>query len=123
MVNFIVEISATLLDVVFMVWFVSKFHGVNILKKPISLIWPLTFFTMQIIFDHFFQVFAIVPAIFVWIVAICFSWTLEPHKHMWAVLAAVLYTIVIMLSSSLIYAAFSLFIDHIDVAVYGTNSY
>ena len=123
MVNLIVEILATLLDVVFMVWFVSKFHGTSILKKPISFVWPIVFFIMQITFDHFFHVFAVIPILCVWIISICFSWTLEPHRHMWAILAAILYAIVIMLSSSLVYATFSLLIDHIDVAIYGTNSY
>ena len=52
MINVAMEICATVLDVVFLVWFISRYHQVSFYKKPITLLIPLGCLTFQLIADQ-----------------------------------------------------------------------
>ena len=123
MINVIIELIATAIDVVFLCWFVSRFLDVLVSKRPYSLVWLILLFIYQVIIDNFLHVFDMVGLIGALIISICFALSLKKQKCIWAVFSALLYLIVIMMSSSLVYTVFSIFIENVDVSVYGEQSH
>lgn len=123
MINIAIEILATIIDAVFLAWFVSGLHSTSVWKKPKALIWVGLFLGYQIVADQVLHVFDMVALIGVLLFALCYSISLSRKKYAWAIFVACLYLIVIMLSNSLVYSVFSMFIQNIDVAIYGTKSY
>ena len=123
MINMVIEICATIVDVVFLAWFVSRMHGVSLFKKPLALIWVGLFLCYQIFVDQVFQVFDLVALAGVFVFAIGYSFSIDRKKPIWTIFAGVLYVVLIMLSNSLVYSVFSMIIKNIDVEIYGTKSY
>lgn len=123
MMSIIIELAATAIDVVFLCWFITHFLNVSLIQKPHSIIWLFALFIYQTIIDHLLHVFDMVGLIGSLAISICFALSLQKKKYIWPIFSALLYLIVIMLSNSLVYSVFSLFIDNIDVSIYGTKSY
>lgn len=123
MINVAIEIIATVVDVIFLVWFVSKFQQTLIREKPKSLIWALLLLAYQLTADHFLQGFNSFYMIGVLIFSICFSFSLAKRKLLWSIFTTLAYVTVLMMASSLVYAVFSLFIDQIDMILQGSLTY
>ena len=123
MINMMIEIAATVIDVVFMIWFISRFHNISVFRKPLSLIWGALFLVYQLLIDQLLHGFELITALGVIIVSVGYSLTLQRKKYLWSIFAGMLYVIVAMLSISLVYSVFSIFIKNIDVAIYGTKSF
>lgn len=123
MISMIIEIAATVIDIVFMIWFISRFHGFSVKKKPIVLIWAIGYLGYQLFIDWFNHSFDLLPILGVLLFAGGFSFTLERKQILRSIFAALLYVIVIMLSGSLVYSVFSMVFEEIDVTIYGSNSY
>lgn len=123
MIGTIIELFATLADVLFMVWFVPKFNGVSIKKRPISLIWALGLLIFQLLADRFLAAFDLLYVAIDFIIVLFFSISLQKGKNLWSVFSAAVYVIVIMLSTTFVFTIFSLFTDNIEVVVQGDISY
>lgn len=123
MIGTIIEIFATVADVFFMVWFVPKFNGVSIKKRPISLIWALVLLIFQLLADRFLVAFDLLYVAIDFIIVLLFSFSLQKRKNLWNVFSAAVYIIVIMLSTTFVFTIFSLFTDNIEVVVQGDISY
>ena len=123
MIGTIIELFATLADVLFMVWFVPKFNGVSIKKRPISLIWALVLLIFQLLADRFLAAFDLLYVAIDFIIVLFFSISLQKGKNLWSVFSAAVYVIVIMLSTTFVFTIFSLFTDNIEVVVQGDISY
>lgn len=109
----IVEILATVSDVLFLIWFVPKFNGVSLRERPKALIWAAVLLVFQLFADRYIQSDWIYAAIDL-ALALCFSFALKNKRRIWSAFSAFVYVIVVMLSSTLVYVIFSLFIDNID---------
>ncbi|MBQ7379595.1 MAG: ATP-binding protein [Clostridia bacterium] len=121
--NTVIEICATVIDGVFLAWFVSRMHGLSPIKKPKALICVFLFLCYQISVDHFFEVFDLLALAGVLVFAICYSLLVDRKKPIWSVFCGAIYVIVIMLANTMVYSIFSLAIENVDVAIYGTQSY
>ena len=123
MMGFLIEIGATAIDVIFMVWFVVRFQGYLLRNKLYTWIWGGVFLIYQIFVDYFYHGFDLLPIFGVFIIALGCALSVDFSKKTWAIFSAFLYVIVIMLSSSLVFATFSIIGVDVDVTLYGSNSY
>ena len=123
MISILIELAATAIDVAFLCWFVPHFLDVRINEKSYSLLWLILLFVYQVLIDNVLHVFDMVGLIGALIISICFALSLKKQHWIWSMFSALLYLIVIMLSSSLVFTVFSMFIDNIDVSVYGEQSH
>lgn len=123
MIHTIIEIIATISDVVFLAWFVSCYHSVSVWKKTKALIWVAIFLIYQLFVDAVFPAFDMIALIGVVIVSVGYSITLQRKPLVKAIFAAFLYLIVIMLTGNLVYSVFSVAIDDIDAVIQGSDSY
>ena len=123
MTGFLIEIGATAIDVIFMVWFVVRFQGYLLRNKLYTWIWGGVFLIYQIFIDYFYHGFDLLPILGVFIIALGCALSVDFSKKTWAIFSAFLYVIVIMLSSSLVFATFSIVGVDVDVTLYGSNSY
>ena len=60
MMQVIVEILATIIDVIFLVWFVSKMLQISLKEKPLSLIWAMLLLVYQLIADQYLFGFVLI---------------------------------------------------------------
>lgn len=123
MIHTIIEIIATIIDVIFLAWFVSCYHSVSVWKKPKALIWVTLLLTYQLFIDTVLPAFDMVALIGVVVFSVGFSITLERKALIKSIFAAFLYLIVIMLTGNLVYSVFSVTIDDIDAVIHGSDSY
>lgn len=123
MIHTIIEIIATVTDVVFLAWFVSCFHAVSVWKKPKALVWIALFLVYQLFVDAILPAFDMIALIGVVVVSVGYSITLQRKSLIKAIFAAFLYLIVIMLTGNLVYSVFSVAIEDIDTVIHGSDSY
>ncbi len=123
MMPLIVEILATVIDVIFLAWFVPRFVGMPLRKRPIALIWIFAELTYQLVADHFFKGFDLIYIIGVLIISTAFAFSLDKKKPIWCVFSGLLYLITPMLLNSLVYFVFSLFVEELDTVIQGSDSY
>ena len=123
MIHTIIEIVATVVDVVFLAWFVSCFHAVSVWKKPTALVWIVLFLVYQLFVDAVLPAFDMIALIGVIVVSVGYSVTLQRKPLVKAIFAAFLYLIVIMLTGNLVYSVFSVAIDDVDSVIHGSDSY
>ena len=55
MIGTIIEIFATLVDVLFLIWFIPKFNEASIKNKPLSLLWAGLLLAFQLVADRFLK--------------------------------------------------------------------
>ena len=77
MIGTIIEIFATIVDILFLVWFVPKFNGSSVKKSPLSLIWAGIFLFYQLIADHIIKVVDIMSTIVVFSCSLLFSFSVQ----------------------------------------------
>ena len=111
MISILIELVATAIDVAFLCWFVPHFLDVRINEKSYSLLWLILLFVYQVLIDNVLHVFDMVGLIGALIISICFALSLKKQHWIWSMFSALLYLIVIMMSSSLVFTVFSMFID------------
>ena len=61
MIGLLIEIFATMIDVVFMVWFTVKFQGYHLRDKPYAWLWGIGLFLFQLFIDFFYHGFDLLP--------------------------------------------------------------
>ena len=114
MINTIAEISATVIDVLFCLWFIPRFNKKKIKSKPWTISFVALLLVYQLIADRVLADNYIVYAAGAFMIALAFSLFLEPKKPLWSILAAILYQVIIMLGAMLAIAIISFFISDID---------
>ncbi len=119
----VIEILATVVDILFLIWFVPKFNGTSLKNRPIALIFPAFLLAFQLLADRLIGGTDLLYAIVMFALALCFSFTLEKKKRLWHVFSTFLYIIVIMLSGTLVFSIFSLFTENFGDMVFGKMSY
>ena len=123
MMLIILEILATVIDVVLLAWFVPRFVGMTLRERPIALIWVFAELAYQLIADHYFQGFDLIYIIGVLIISTTFAFFLNKKKPIWCVFSGLLFLITPMLLNSFVYFVFSLFVEELDTVIQGSESY
>lgn len=121
--NLTVEIIATVVDVLFLLWFIPRFNDISLKARPITALWVVIMLVYQLTADRFFQGFEILYMLGSFIIALGFALGLRKRMALWPIFSASLFVIEPMLFNTLIYAVFSLFIDEMDTVMQGSQSY
>ena len=121
----IVEVLATISDVVFLAWFTTQFTKSTFKsdKSPWKYIWLVTLFVFQLTADILFQGFDIVAALGALLISILFSISICDSKvHGFRnILSACLFMTVCMVSGSIVYEVFSFVLDDVNVIMQGNH--
>lgn len=124
MIYSIIETFATLIDIVFLLWFVPRFLNTRFYERANLpfLVFPALFLALQLTADFFHIAFDSIVA--VGIITLVALYTFALCKKQWgkAILAASLYLVVIMLTGSLLYMALASLIENAAVALQGAAS-
>ena len=119
--NTFVEIAATVTDACFMAWFVPKFCGVPIKQKYWTLVFPLTYCVLQLIFDTFLTAFNVIPVVMVFVLAAVFSLLLMRGHYIWSLFCSSCYGLIMMLTNTLLFVFFSVYLEDVSVILPGSN--
>jgi len=122
MMNQYMEIFATVLDSVFLIWFMSKFHEVVFYKKPLVLFFPLGLLLFELIGDKILPAYgSVYLGVAISIVA-SYSLFLSHGNFKRALYSSCLFFTVIFISGALLTAVFSFFTKSTEAMVYGSNT-
>lgn len=119
--DIIAEIIATVVDVLFLLWFVPSFLRASWRHNKVSIIWPLLCLTFQIVADQFFQIFDLLYMCICFLFALCFAFSLSKKKPLWSAFSALLFVITPMLSNSLVYSVCSTIFENTDAILGETH--
>lgn len=122
MITAIIEIFATAVDTLMLVWFISKFISVSLKGKLWSLLIPVLQLAVQLSFDWLMPGFSLLPMTIMLPLVFIFAVLLSPETVCWDALSAALYVSLMMLNSSFLFSIFSFFIDNMDEVMQGSNS-
>lgn len=122
MFNSLIEIFATILDIVYMVWFITKLNHITINDKKWTLIFPFGALIFQLIGDRFLPTFDIFYSGVVWVLTFVYSMILCHGKIARAVLSVCLYYAGLMIVASVYASVFPLFIENVDLIIMGSVS-
>ena len=115
-----IEILATVTDVLFLIWFVPKFSGRSLKERPIALVWAGLLLIFQLVADRILPGASLLYAIIDLAIVIAFALSLSKDKRLWNVFSAFAYFTVIMLSNTLVFSVFSLFVQDFAAIVQGS---
>jgi len=122
MIIFIAECIATILDVIFLIWFIPKFNHTSIEKKKWVLVIPTVLIIFQLIGDIFLPGYDLLYSLFFFLLATLYTLIICNYKIVRTVFSVCLFMIVTFLVSSLLYMFFSLNIKNIDDILQGSNT-
>ena len=122
MINTIIEIAATVIDTLFLVWFIPQFVGVSVKEKYWTLALPALQLAVQLVFDHYLPGFSLLPMIIMFVIVFAFALSLSPKTILWDIFGAAAYISIMMLVSSLLFSVFSLFIDNMGELMQGSQT-
>ncbi len=122
MFNSLIEIFATVLDIVYMVWFITKLNHITINDKKWTLIFPSGALIFQLIGDRFLPTFDIFYAMVVLVLTFVYSMIICHRKIARAVLSVCLYYAGLMIVGSVYASVFPLFIENVDLIIMGSDS-
>ena len=125
MIYAIIEFFATCTDVLFMVWFITRFLNVSFISgnRPWNYILPISLLAFQLVADKFLPAFDI----FSLLVALAISASYSISVSEWrrnkfsTLIAPCIFISVAMASGSAVYVIFSMFIDDIDAIMQGAT--
>ena len=118
--NMLIEILATITDIIVLLWFIPRFVGVFLRHKPISMMWPMACLLFQIVADQFVPVFDLLYMFMCFLFALCFALSLKKDVPLWCLFSSLLFVIIPMLSNSLIYSVCSVLFKNTEVLLEGT---
>lgn len=122
MFNSVLEISATVFDVVFMVWFVSNFNHRRFDEERLALIFPLCVLVFQLVCEEILETFSFLYSFGSIVLTLAYSMIICRRKFTRAVLSTCLYHASMMLVGSLSTSAFTLFIKDPNSIIMGSVS-
>ena len=121
--NTVIEICATVVDGVFLAWFIPRMHGTTAFKKRLTLIWVGAFIVYMLLSNHLLQGNHVAVLIGMAAISACYSILLEPKRYKWAIVVAFLHLSIIVLSEGFLYALFSYPINSADLLINGSKSF
>ena len=121
--NFAFEIIATLVDVLFFLWFIPRFNHCSVKQKPITCLWVVGLLVFQLVADYFLQGFQLLYMLGAFLIALGFAASFKRNFVLMPIFSALLFVIEPMLFNSLIFAVFSIFIDNLDHVMQGALTY
>lgn len=121
--NLAVEIIGTVVDVLFLLWFIPRFNHCSIKQKPIACLWVAVLLVFQLVADYFLQGFELLYMLGVFLIALGFAFSFKRNFVLLPIFSALLFVIEPMLFNSLIFAVFSIFIDNLDSVMQGALTY
>ncbi|MBR5286855.1 MAG: ATP-binding protein [Clostridia bacterium] len=124
MIYSIVETLATIMDIVFLIWFIPNFLNTKFYyRENIRFLFlPVFFLTLQLTADFLRIPFDSVIAIGIIVLTACYSFAICQKHWAKAILATSLFVIVIMLSNSMLYIVLSSLISNAENAMQGAPS-
>lgn len=114
MIYSISEIVATLFDVIFLIWFIPSFNHSKFYHKKITLILPVTLLVFQLLVEVYFTSFDLVYLLLFTVGSCIYAFWFSNKNYLRALLSLCLFIVVIMLSGSLIYMIFSIYISDLS---------
>lgn len=117
MINVISELIATVLDVVFLIWFLPSFHKTNFKKNKMALIIPALLLCFQLVADNFLEGFDILYLFVYFLFSGIYSYIFSGKKIQRTILSSCIYVAIIMLLNSFVYVIFSLFVNDMDIII------
>lgn len=118
----IIEIFATLTDVIFLAFFIPAFLGVSLKRKKWTIIFPTIYFIAQLLFDVCLPGFELLPMAALIILAFSFAVSLCKQRIAWCIFTSCLFTIVTMLVSTLLFSVFSIYLPDPEVLLQGSKT-
>ena len=122
MIITIIEIAATIVDTLMLIWFIPQFVGIPVKEKYWSLVVPAVQLTVQLLFDQYLPGFNLLPMIIMFAHVLIFATVLSPKTFLWDTLGSGAYVSIMMLVNSLIFSVFSFFIDNMAELIQGSRA-
>lgn len=120
--NMIVEIVATVVDVLFLLWFITRFNDIPLQKRPLTALWAALLLVYQLTADCFWHGFDLLYMLGSFLIAVSFALSLKKRFDLWPIFSAMIFVIEPMLFNSLIYSFFALFIGQMNTIMQGSQS-
>ena len=124
MIYSIVETIATIMDIVFLIWFVPQFLNTKFYyKSNLRFVFiPVLFLMFQLAVDFLRIPFDLLVVLVIIILTSCYGFAICKRQRIKAILAISLYIIVIMLTNSLLFVVLSSLIKNSADAIQGAPS-
>lgn len=122
MLNTLFEIFATVLDDVYMAWFIPKFNRTNFWEKKWTIVFPIFHLVFQLIADRFITGYDTVCTFVFILISFTYAFTICNGKYFKALLSASLHNTTVMMVSSSMYFIFSYLISDFNSVLQGTYS-
>ena len=122
MIITIIEIAATIVDTLMLIWFIPQFVGISVKEKHWSLAVPAIQLAVQLLFDQYLPGFNLLPMIIMFALVLIFATVLSPKTFLWDTLGSGAYVSIMMLVNSLIFSVFSFFIDNMAELIQGSRA-
>lgn len=122
MISTMLEIAATAIDIVFLVYFVSGFQKTKPFEHIRTLIFPTVLLGMQLVLDTYFADFTVLYISCVFVLSGAYAIFIHPQKWLRGLAAACLYLMILILGSSLVFNLLSLFVKELETLLYGADT-
>ena len=119
----IFEITATVIDIVFLVWFSARLNRFDIRKKKRTLAVPALLLVFQLIMDNLLPGYDIVYMAVVLVMSVLYNLLICDKKYWRGILSGAGYVAVLMLAASALTAVMSIFLKDFGVIMQGEESY
>lgn len=117
----LIEVAATVTDAVFMAWFVPRFCGVSVKDKRRTLCIPLVYCILQLLMDIYLKSFDILPLLVPIALWFVYALSLIPKRYLRSLFCTSCFMIPLMLTNTLLFAFFSVYLDDVNVIMPGAN--
>lgn len=124
MIYSIVEMIATVMDIVFLVWFVPQFLNTKFYNKSNMrfIFFPILFLVFQLAVDFLRIPFNTVIVLGIIIITACYAFAICQKRRIRAILATSLYIVVIMLTNSILFVVLGALIENSADTMQGAPS-
>lgn len=122
MLNTIIEILATVIDTVFLIWFIPRFNHTTFLENKWTLSLPIASCVFQLIVDRLQGNFDLIFVIIQFIIFLAYSFLTCKKRYPRAILAACLYTVTIISIGSILSYIIAYLSPELNFLFVGDNS-
>ena len=122
MVSVIFEIAASLFQSIMIIWFVSRFNRRRWFGDKLAVIFTVVTFVVTLFNDRFFPGFSVPGLMMIFSAALIYALIICNKAYAKAILSDCLIHTIIMIGSTVTYAAVSVLIKDFDIVMQGTDS-
>ncbi len=119
MIYLLFEIAATILDGIWLIWFVSRFTKRSPLENKKGLLFPAAYIPIQLICDHLLPSFSVIPMFVMTVCAIGYTLSLDRRKVFASLLCTALFMTSLMLPTLLASLLFIEFVTDFQSVITG----